>query len=70
VLSLLEQMRGGRLNDPRFHSRKKGEGPFAALLRKRFERACRAAGLNRSSHVLETSAFRRPPRGGQLALDI
>ena len=29
VLSLLQQMRGGRLNDPQFHSRQSGSGPFA-----------------------------------------
>jgi DNA repair photolyase len=61
VLSLLRQMRGGRLNDPRFHSRQRGAGPFADLLHARFERARRANGLDDESlFELDTTAFRRP----------
>jgi DNA repair photolyase len=61
VLSLLRQMRGGRLNDPRFHSRQRGAGPFADLLHARFERARRANGLvDESLFELDTTAFRRP----------
>jgi DNA repair photolyase len=70
VLSLLRQMRGGELNDPRFHSRQRGAGPFAQLLRSRFERARRVCGLNdESMFALDTSSFRRS-RGndGQLEL--
>ena len=65
VLSLLQQMRGGRLNDPRFHGRQRGAGPFADLLRARFERARRANGLdNESIFELDTTAFRRPSDDG------
>jgi DNA repair photolyase len=61
VLSLLRQMRGGRLNDPRFHSRQRGAGPFADLLHARFERARRATGLDdETMFELDTNAFRRP----------
>jgi DNA repair photolyase len=68
VLSLLEQMRGGALNDPRFHSRMRGEGPFAALLRARFVRVCRALGFGKAPQ-LDCSAFERPlPVRGQLDL--
>jgi DNA repair photolyase len=69
VLSVLRQMRGGGLNDPRFHGRQRGQGPFAAMLEQRFRRARRAYGLT-ASHALETSAFRRPSFDGQLRLSL
>jgi DNA repair photolyase len=47
VLSLVRQMRGGALNDPRFGSRMRGRGAYADLLDARFEAACRRLGLNR-----------------------
>ncbi len=68
VLSLIEQMRAGRINDPRFHSRQRGEGPFAALLRRRFERACRAVGIGRRDRGLDLTAFRPPRLDAQLDL--
>ncbi len=45
VMSIIQQMRGGRDNDPRFGSRMKGEGLFAELLKRRFEVARRRLGL-------------------------
>jgi hypothetical protein len=45
VLNLLRELRGGRLNDPRFGHRMRGEGPYAALLAARFAAACRRSGL-------------------------
>jgi DNA repair photolyase len=66
VLSLIEQMRAGRLNDPRFHSRQSGSGPLAELLKARFARAVRAHGLE-GTVELNTDLFRRPqPATGQL----
>ena len=47
VLSMLRQLRGGTLDDPRFHSRQRGSGPFAALLEARFRNARRRYGLER-----------------------
>jgi hypothetical protein len=61
-------MRGGALNDPNFHSRQRGAGPFAQLLRARFERARRALGLD-GAETLRTDLFVRPlPPSGQLDL--
>jgi DNA repair photolyase len=63
VLSLLRQMRGGKINDPRFGTRQRGEGAFADLIAQRFDRACRRLGLNQ--HVesgLRTDLFQPPPR--------
>ena len=68
VMSRLRQMRDGRENDPAFGSRMKGEGLFADLLARRFETACRRFGITNGRSPLDTSQFRRPARGGQLAL--
>jgi DNA repair photolyase len=57
VLSLLKQMRGGRLNDPQFHSRQRGTGPFAALLKSRFERTAQRYRLDQTV-VLNLKSFR------------
>jgi DNA repair photolyase len=68
VLSLIRQMHGGSLYDSTFHNRQRGAGPFAQLLRARFERARRAHGLDAETS-LNSEAFQRPtPLGGQLAL--
>ena len=45
VLSLVRQCRDGRLNDPTFGSRMRGEGPYAELIARRFALAKRAARL-------------------------
>ncbi|HLQ12553.1 MAG TPA: PA0069 family radical SAM protein [Steroidobacteraceae bacterium] len=65
VMSLINQARGGRDNDPRFGVRMRGEGPWAAMLRERFRLACRRLGLNSARAAeLDTKAF-RPPGGGE-----
>ncbi len=68
VLNQVRSTRGGRLNDPRFGSRMRGEGVFAAHLAKLFALTCARLGLNRRRYATETSAFRRPMGGGQLRL--
>jgi DNA repair photolyase len=62
VMSLIQQMRGGRDYDSTFGSRMRGGGAFAALLEKRFTLACSRLGLNRGrEHAgLDTSRFRPP----------
>lgn len=44
VMSLVQQMRGGKDYDSRFGTRMRGEGPFADLIAKRFARASRQLG--------------------------
>ena len=44
VLNRIREMRGGRLNDPRFGHRHRGEGPYAEMIGARFEAACRRSG--------------------------
>lgn len=68
ALGLLRETRGGRLYDPRFGSRMRGEGPYAFLLARRFELAVRRAGLDKRSWDLDISRFRAPAPEGQLSL--
>jgi len=66
VMTLMRNMRGGQAYDPRWGTRAVGEGPYAELMAKRFETAARRFGLARARLSLDTSRFRRPPKGGQL----
>ena len=60
VLNRIRSMRGGRLNDPRFVSRMRGEGIFADQISQLFEISCRKAGLEGKRFPrLSTAAFRR-----------
>lgn len=52
-MSLQQQMRGGRDNDPRFGTRMRGEGQFAELLKQRFEIARRRLGFASREQRLE-----------------
>jgi len=62
VMSLVQQMRGGRDYDSDFSRRAKGEGIFAQLIAQRFRLACRRLGLaEERSLTLDTGAF-LPPR--------
>ncbi len=61
VMSLVRQMRGGKIYDSDFGTRMRGTGVFADLLEQRFRRACLKAGLNQTRHTLSTALFRRPP---------
>lgn len=68
VLSHIRECRGGQLNDSRFGSRMRGEGPVAELIAQRFRR-CRQRLSFPGMPSLDTCRFRRPaPPGGQLAL--
>jgi DNA repair photolyase len=70
ALSLVAQTHGGRLYDSAWSTRMTGAGPYADMLRARFDRACRKLGFNqRTTDPLDTSHFRPPPRNGdQLSL--
>src|SRR5215218_667090 len=60
VLNRIRSMRGGRLNDPDFGSRMKGEGLVADHIAQLFEIGCRRAGIERGRFPeLSTAAFRR-----------
>ncbi|HEY1889873.1 MAG TPA: PA0069 family radical SAM protein [Steroidobacteraceae bacterium] len=71
VMSLVQQMRGGKDYDSTFGTRMKGTGPLAELLRRRFQVACRRLSLGTGRHQPPNTALFRPPRSGpQLALDL
>jgi len=67
VLGRIQQCRGGRLNDPRFGSRMRGEGVYAMQIRDLFRLAARKTGLDRPLPELDCSRFRRAG-GEQLRL--
>jgi DNA repair photolyase len=63
VMSLVQQVRGGRDNDPEFGSRMRGQGQFADLIARRFALACKRLGLNEDRTLrLDTTRF-HPPKG-------
>ena len=82
IMSIVQQMRGGKDYQSQFGTRMRGIGEFAALIEKRFDLACRRFGLNGGAdtgrddraHVrahggLDTSRF-RPPRDDVAQLDL
>jgi DNA repair photolyase len=65
VMSLIQDVRGGRDNDPNFGSRMKGTGPVAQLIRSRFKVAHRRLGLDSLERAeLDTKLFRPPGIAG------
>jgi DNA repair photolyase len=61
VMSVIRNMRGGKDYDPQWRSRQVGEGPFADLIRRRFEVALRKCGLaDGEMPTLRTDLFRDP----------
>jgi DNA repair photolyase len=69
VLSHIREMRGGRLNDPRFGSRQQGQGKYVEALHQSFEAACRRLGYVDIPEARRGS-FQRPATTtrGQLGL--
>ena len=71
VMSLLYETHGGKPYVSEWGTRMRGSGPYAEMLRIRFERACHRLKLNerRGLWRLDTTLFRPPPRpGDQLKL--
>jgi DNA repair photolyase len=73
VMSLINQARGGKDYDSQFGVRMRGTGPYAELLRTRFDLAKRKLGFAGADerYELDTSLF-RPPKTNtpQLSLDF
>ena len=74
VMSVVNQLRGGKDNDPRFGERMTGTGLFADLLGQRFAIACKRLGIDgcdrggREVPDLDTTRFRPPSATGQMSL--
>ncbi len=60
VLNLVRDTRGGKDNDPNFHTRFKGEGAYAVLLQQRFQKAKERYGLTAKPAPLRTDLFVPP----------
>ena len=69
VMSVVQQIRGGRDSDPRFGIRMRGSGAFADLIDKRFRIAVRRLHLDAHRGPLDTSLF-RPPREAAAAAPV
>jgi DNA repair photolyase len=69
VLGRIRAIRGGKLNDPRFGTRMRGEGIFADQISQIFHVACRKLGLPEDGPELSIAAFRRP-EAAQLPLEL
>ena len=67
VLNRLRVLRGGKLNDPNFKSRMRGDGIFGQQMAELFQIACKKAGINKRWPELTTEHFLRPS-GSQLDL--
>ena len=68
IMARIHEMRGGKDYDSDFATRMKGSGPWADLIRQRFEKACRRLGFNRERIELDTRQFRRSDATGQGSL--
>ena len=67
VMHRILEMRGGRLNDPNYNTRMRGEGAHAVQMKKMFDIACRKVGLNETEPKLSAEEF-RPPASAQRSL--
>lgn len=68
ILSRIRETRGGRLYDPRFSRRGRGEGPYAAQLHSMFRLTASRLGYELDPPPLSTASFRVPRSGPQLGL--
>jgi DNA repair photolyase len=68
IVHRIEDLRDGRLNDPRWGVRMRGEGEWAKLLNELFHATRRKLGLEMSIAPLETGLFRVPPAYEELPL--
>jgi DNA repair photolyase len=68
VMSIIRSIREGRDNDPNFFQRMRGNGPWADLIRTRFQIASRKSGLNQHKWHLRSDLFVPPRLDGQMSL--
>jgi DNA repair photolyase len=70
VLSLIRQMRGGKLYDATYGKRTLGTGVYAELIEKRFDLAKQRLGFNRGHKHMRIDLFRPPSLNGQIGFDF
>jgi len=66
VLNRVRDLRGGKLYDPQWSVRQRGNGAFADQIESMFDVTCRRLHLNETNIGLSTAAFRRPTAQGSL----
>ena len=67
ILNRVREIRGGKLNDPNFKTRMRGEGIYAEQMAKLFQLARKKSGITERWPKLTTEHFRRPAKD-QLSL--
>ena len=70
VLNKIRSLRGGQLNDSRFHSRFQGEGEQAAIIEHLFKVGVKKAGIPQVWKPFNMEAFRRPAPSGPEQLEL
>ncbi len=60
VMKLIRSMRGGKDYNSQFSERMRGSGPYAELIRSRFNKAARDHGFKGRKYDLATDLFQRP----------
>lgn len=65
VMNRVRDLRGGKAYEARFGERMTGRGHYAELIAQRFVIACKKAGLNQVSRMLDCSQFRVPAKAGE-----
>lgn len=68
VMHMVQDIRGGRDNDPDFGTRMKGKGVWAQLIRTRVKRAAREHGLDGTFPPICSDLFKPPERDGQIEM--
>jgi DNA repair photolyase len=67
ILNRVREIRGGKLNDPNFKTRMRGEGIYAEQMEKLFQLARKKSGITERWPKFTTEHFRRPSKD-QLSL--
>lgn len=66
VWHLIEQSHGGKVNDSRWGTRMRGEGPIAEIIKMQYKKYIHKYGLDDERMGLDTTIFRRPGAQGKL----
>ncbi len=64
IMGHLRDMHGGEVYSAKWFSRMRGEGPYAEIIARRFDRAARALGLDQRQPELRCDLFKVPLRAG------
>ena len=60
IMTRIQMVRDGRMNDPEFGSRMRGTGAYADYVKEIFRKTCKRLGLNKEHSNMTAEHFRRP----------